>query len=61
MQVTVTVDDPKFYTKPFQFLKANYYWMKNQTFAETFCVPSEGIAYRDTLSKPSGIRVESPR
>lgn len=61
MQVTVTVDDPKFYTKPFQFLKANLYWMKDQEFAETFCIPSEGIQYRDTLAKPSGIKVEAPR
>jgi hypothetical protein len=57
LQLTVTVDDPKFYTKPFQFLKANYYWMKDQEFAETFCIPSEGIEYRDSLTKPSGIEV----
>jgi len=61
MQLTVTVDDPKFYTKPFQFLKANFYWMKDQTFAETFCIPSEGLEYRDTLAKPSGVNVENPR
>jgi len=61
MQLTVTVDDPKFYTKPFQFLKANFYWMKDQAFAETFCIPSEGLTYRDTLSRPSGINVENPR
>jgi hypothetical protein len=61
MQLTVTVDDPKFYTKPFQFLKANLYWMKDQTFAETFCIPSEGLQYRDSLARPSGIDVENPR
>jgi hypothetical protein len=61
MQVTVTVDDPKFYTKPFQFLKANFYWMKAQEFPETFCIPSEGIEYRDTLAQPSGIKVEAPK
>jgi hypothetical protein len=61
MQLTVTVDDPKFYTKPFQFLKANFYWMKEQEFQETFCIPSEGIEYRDTLAQPSGIKVEAPK
>jgi hypothetical protein len=61
VQLTVTVDDPKFYTKPFQFLKANLYWMKDQEFPETFCIPSEGIEYRDTLAAPSGIRIENPK
>jgi hypothetical protein len=54
LQVTVTVDDPKFYTKPYEFLKANYYWMKNQDVEEEFCVPSLALEYRDRLAKPSG-------
>lgn len=54
LQVTVTVDDAKFYTKPFQLMKANYYWMKDQDFEETLCLPSEAIEYRDRLAKPSG-------
>jgi hypothetical protein len=58
MHVTVTVDDPKFYTKPFAVMKANFYWMKAQEFSESFCVPSEAIEYRDTLSKPSGIKIK---
>jgi hypothetical protein len=58
LQVTVTVDDPKYYTKPFAMMKANFYWMKAQDFSESFCVPSEAIEYRDTLSKPSGIQIK---
>jgi hypothetical protein len=61
MQLIVTVDDPKYYTKPFQFLKANFYWMKDQTFSESFCIPSEGLEYRDALAKPSGLTIENPR
>ena len=61
MVLTVTVDDPKYYTKAWTYMKANFYWMKDQEFAETICVPSEGIEYRDTLAKPSGIDVESPK
>jgi hypothetical protein len=57
MQLAVTVDDPKFYTKPWTFMRANLYWMKAQEFAETFCVPSEALEYRDTLAKPSGIDI----
>jgi hypothetical protein len=54
LQVVVTVDDPKFYAKPFQLFKANYYWMKDQDFEETLCIPTEAIEYRDRLAKPSG-------
>jgi len=57
MKLTVTVDDPKFYTKPWTSLTADFYWMKNQEFSESFCIPSEGIEYRDSLTKPSGIQV----
>jgi hypothetical protein len=57
LQVTVTVEDPKFYTKPWTFMRANLYWMKAQEFPETLCIPSEAITYRDTLAKPSGIEI----
>jgi hypothetical protein len=57
MQLAITVDDPKFYTKPWTFMRANLYWMKAQEFAETFCIPSEALQYRDTLARPSGIEI----
>jgi hypothetical protein len=57
LQVTVTVDDPKYYTKPWAFMRANFYWMKAQDFSESLCIPSEAIQYRDTLAKPSGIQI----
>ena len=57
LQLMVTVDDPKFYTKPWTWMRANFYWMKAQEFAETFCIPSEALQYRDTLAKPSGIEI----
>ena len=57
LQLTVTIDDPKFYTKPWTFMRANLYWMKAQEFPETLCIPSEAIEYRDTLAKPSGIQI----
>jgi len=58
LQVTVTVDDPTYYTKPWTWMRANFYWMKAQEFAETLCIPSEAIQYRDTISKPSGIQIQ---
>ena len=57
LQLTVTIDDPKFYTKPWTWMRANFYWMKAQEFAETLCIPSEALQYRDTIAKPSGIEI----
>jgi hypothetical protein len=57
LQLTVTVDDPKFYTKPWTWMRANFYWVMGQEFPETFCIPSEGIEYRDSLARPSGIEI----
>jgi len=58
LQLTVTIDDPKFYTKPWTWMRANFYWMKAQDFSESLCIPSEAIEYRDTLAKPSGIEIK---
>ena len=57
VQLTVTVDDPKYYTKPWTWMRANFYWVMGQEFAETICIPSEGIEYRDSLARPSGIAI----
>jgi hypothetical protein len=54
VSLTVTIDDPKFYTKPWTVLKGTYYWMIDQDFQENFCVPSEALAYRDKLANPAG-------
>jgi hypothetical protein len=61
LNVVATIDDPKLYTKPWVFLKANYYWMKDQAFEETLCIPSEGIEYRDTLARPSGVSADTSK
>jgi hypothetical protein len=52
------VEDPKFYSKPWTVMRANFYWMKAQEFSESFCIPSEAIEYRDSLAKPSGSNVQ---
>jgi hypothetical protein len=55
MQLTLTINDPKVYTMPFDWIKnATYKWTPKQDFGETFCVPSEALAYRDTLATPAG-------
>jgi hypothetical protein len=54
IRLTTAVDDPKFYTKPWVLLRATYYWMKDQDFEETFCLPSDAVEYRDKVANPSG-------
>jgi hypothetical protein len=54
LEVTVTVDDPKLYTQPYQLLKEHYYWKKNQDLEEVLCIPSEATEYQQKLADPSG-------
>jgi len=61
LELVATLDDPKFYAKPWAFMRAHFYWMKNQEFAETLCIPSEALDYRDTLARPSGIDADTSK
>jgi len=54
LEATVTVDDPQYFTKPFQLFKTTYYWKKDQNVQEELCVASEALQYRDKLAAPSG-------
>jgi len=54
LTLTVTVDDPKTYTKPFQLLQTAYIWLAKQDFRETLCVPSEALEYMNELGNPAG-------
>jgi hypothetical protein len=54
LKLTVTMDDPKIYTKPF-FLGTVYYrWVPNQQIDEKLCVPSEVLEYLKTMGDPAG-------
>jgi len=53
MQMVVTVDDPKIYTKPFALSKNEYRWIPDQEAEEQMCVPSEMINYMNLISKPA--------
>jgi hypothetical protein len=53
MQMVVTVDDPKIYTKPFVLSKNEYRWTPDQEAEEQMCVPSEMIQYMNLISKPA--------
>ena len=53
LETTVTVDDPKIYTKPFVLSKNAYRWVRDQEAEEQFCVPSEMMRYMSLISDPA--------
>jgi len=53
LELTVTVDDPKIYTKPFAVATNRFRWIPNQEDEEQLCVPSEMISYFNTIALPA--------
>ena len=47
LEVSVTIDDPKIYTKPYAITKQVYTWAPTQEFEEQLCIPSEALEYRE--------------
>jgi hypothetical protein len=54
LELTVTIDDPKMYTKPFVAVTNRFKWIPNQEDEEQFCVPSEMIDYIKIIAIPAG-------
>jgi hypothetical protein len=52
--LTVTIDDPKIYTKPFEITETTYKWIPDQQFEEQLCVPSVAIEYMNAIGYPAG-------
>jgi hypothetical protein len=53
LELTVTVDDPKIYTKPFVLGTNRFKWLPNQEFEEQMCVPSQMIEYLKVIGDPA--------
>ena len=54
LSATVTVEDPKLYTKPFTLASLKFRWIPNQETEEQLCVPSEALAYSEIIAVPAG-------
>ena len=54
LQLTLTIDDPKLYTKPFSLGTEYFKWVPNQMLEERLCVPSEVIEYLKAVGDPAG-------
>jgi len=53
IEVTVTIDDPKLYVKPFTLVTSRLRWIPNQESEDQFCIPSEAIFYYNNIALPS--------
>jgi hypothetical protein len=54
LHLTITVDDPKIYTKPFVLGTVNFKWVPDQQLAEQLCIPSEMLQYLNLVGDPAG-------
>lgn len=55
LEMTITIDDPKAYTKPFVITKSNFKWIPQQNFdEEQICVPSDMSRYLTLIANPAG-------
>ena len=59
LEVTITLDDPKLYTKPFSLGTVYFRWIPNQIFDEKLCIPSETIEYLKSVGDPAGTSVST--
>jgi len=53
LELTVTVDDPKVYTKPFVIATNKFKWIPDQEGEEQLCVPSQALIYLNTVAAPA--------
>ncbi len=59
LEVTLTVDDPTLYTKPFSLGTEYFRWVPNQLLDERLCIPSEVIDYLKAVGDPAGVAAPS--
>jgi len=54
LEASITVDDPKAYTKPFVIATSHLKWIPNQEVPEEICVPSLMQEYLNVIGDPAG-------
>jgi hypothetical protein len=58
LEMTVTINDPKAYTKPFEITKTQFKWLPEQEIREEFCVPSLMTEYLKNVAEPASDPVQ---
>jgi hypothetical protein len=54
LKVSITIDDPKIYAKPFSLGTRSFRWLPSQQLDEWLCVPSEVQEYLEMMGDPAG-------
>jgi hypothetical protein len=54
ISLTITMDDPKLYTKQFALGVEHFRWIPNQQLDEFTCIPSQVEQYLRELGDPAG-------
>jgi hypothetical protein len=54
LKLSMTIDDPKMFTKPFSLGTYYYKWVPNQKINEWLCLPSEQLKYLEEQGDPAG-------
>lgn len=52
LEVTIHIDDPKAYTKPFDITTARFKWIPKQDFEEQICIGSQELDYLKLIADP---------
>ena len=54
LTLTMTMDDPKLYTRPLRLGEVHFRWIPSQTFFDFSCIPSSVQQYLKEIGDPSG-------
>jgi len=54
LTLTITMDDPKLYTRPFPLGEVHFRWIPNQQLDDFTCIPSEVQRYLKEMGDPAG-------
>lgn len=60
LTLTITMDDPKLYTKQFELGVEHFRWIPNQELDDFTCIPSEVQEYLNELGDPAGSDPNAP-
>ena len=60
LTLTITMDDPKLYTRQFDLGVEHFRWIPNQQLDEFTCIPSQVQQYLKELGDPAGFDVNAP-
>jgi len=60
MTLTITMDDPKLYTKQFYIGEEHFRWIPNQMLDDFTCIPSQVQQYLKEMGDPAGYDLNAP-